>query len=102
MFSFRRKQVFSSQMPCPSKTQKYSPTPLYDYFNENSDEIMQIQCIYFSLSDIFFIINLINKDVGSFRELPKYEYFKKTLVRIQDEEYKLDKQLSFNKKYIYN
>ena len=94
MFSFRRKQVLSSQTPCPSKTLKYSPTPLYDYFNENSDEIMQIQCICFSLSDIFFIINLINKDVDSFRELPKYEYFKKTLERIQDEEYKLDKQLA--------
>ena len=93
MFSFRRKQVIS-QTPCPTKTPKYSPTPLYDYFNENSDEIMQIQCICFSLSDIFFIINLINKDLDSFRELPKFEYFKKTLERIQDEEYKLDKQLA--------
>ena len=93
MFSFRRKQVIS-QTPCPSKSLNYSHTPLYDYFNENSDEIMQIQCICFSLSDIFFIIYLINKDVDSFRELPKYEYFKKTLERIQDEEYKLDKQLA--------
>ena len=94
MFSFRRRQVLSNETPCPSKTLKYSPTPLYDYFNENSDEIMQIQCICFSLSDIFFIINLINKDVESFRELPKYEYFRKTVERIQDEEYKLDKQLA--------
>jgi hypothetical protein len=92
-FSFRRKRKASSETtPVP-----YIEAPLYDYFSENSDEILQLQCICFSLRDIFFIMSLINKDEKRFEGLPKYELFIKTIERIQNEEYKLDKQLSEEK-----
>ena len=84
-FSFRRKKKENSTMP----PVKCSEKPLYDYFSENSDEILNLQCICFSISDILFIINLINKDESVFKGLPKYESFKKTYDKIKPEEYKL-------------
>ena len=67
--------------------------PGYDYFAENSDEIMKLQCICFSISDILFIMSLINKDIDKFKFLPKYDSFSKAFRIIRGDEYKLDKQL---------
>ena len=67
--------------------------PLYDYFSENSDEIMKLECICFSISDILFIMSLINKDINIFKSLPKNDSFMKTVREIRRDEYKLDKQL---------
>ena len=67
--------------------------PSYDYFNENSDEIMKIECICFSISDILYIMSLINKDLNKFKSLPKYDSFSKAVRIIRSDEYKLDKQL---------
>ena len=94
-FSFRRKQ--SIPKSSPSKASESSPQPLYDYFGENSDEIMRLQCICFSLSDIMFIISLINKDKSIFKQLPEYDSFLKTFDRITAEEYKLDQKLEAEK-----
>ena len=67
--------------------------PIYDYFAENSDEIMNLQCICFSISDILFIMSLINKDIDKYKSLPKYDSFSKAFRIIRGDEYKLDKQL---------
>jgi hypothetical protein len=67
--------------------------PSYDYFTENSDEIMKIECICFSISDILYIMSLINKDLNKFKSLPKYDSFSKAVRIIRSDEYKLDKQL---------
>ena len=91
IFSIRRRQNVGSSEE--NKIQKYTPTPSYDYFSDNSDEIMKIQTICFSLSDIFTIMNLINKDPSKFKGLPKYDSFLKTVEIIQSNEYKLDQQL---------
>ena len=93
IFSFRRK-VNNSNIP---KAPQYSATPLYDYFSENSDEIMQIQSICFSLSDIFFIKNLIDKDPTKFKDLPRYDSFIKAINIISSNEHKLDQQLGQEK-----
>ena len=95
IFSLRRRQNLS--LSEKNKIQNYTPTPSYDYFRDNSDEIMKIQTICFSLSDIFSIMNLINKDPTKFRELPKYDSFLKTIDIIQSNEYKLDQQLEQEK-----
>ena len=92
-FSFRRKRKATSE----TTPVQYIEAPLYDYFSENSDEILHLQCICFSLSDILFIMSLINKDEKRFEGLPKYELFIKTIKKIQNEEYKLDKQMSEEK-----
>ena len=91
IFSFKRKQNNSTKSP------QYSATPLYDYFSENSDEIMQIQSICFSLSDIFFIKNLIDKDNTKFKDLPRYDSFMKAVNIISSNEHKLDQQLGQEK-----
>ena len=45
---------------------------------ENTDEILRLQCICFSIQDILFIINLINKNKKIFSNLDKYSFFIKT------------------------
>ena len=94
-FSFRRKQ--SIPKTTTHKAGENTSQPLYDYFGENSDEIMRLQCICFSLSDIMFIISLINKDKNAFRQLPEYDSFQRTFDRITAEEYKLDQKLEAEK-----
>ena len=85
----------------------------YDYFKENPDEIMRLQGICFSLSDAMFIYKLITKkddkndfnkndsenkfDINKvFKNLPKYEFFYKTVERISCDDYKLDNQIKNN------
>ena len=94
-FSFRRKKKKAQTDNIKSKIEDTSP--LYEYFCENSDEILQLQCICFCLNDIFFIINLINKNKNVFKGLPKYDSFIRAVEKIQAEEYKLDKQLNEEK-----
>ena len=65
----------------------------YDYFIENPDEIMKLECICFSISDILFISSLINKNIDIFKSLPKYDSFIKAFRIIRNDEFKLDKQL---------
>ena len=94
-FSFRRKQSVTKTIT--NKGGENTTQPLYDYFSENSDEIMRLQCICFSLSDIMFIISLINKDKNVFNQLPEYDSFQRTFERITAEEYKLDQKLEAEK-----
>ena len=93
IFSFIKKEE-----PTPDGSKIVgSPTPSYDYFSENSDEILKVQCICFSTSDIIFIMSLINdsdnKNLSKFQGLPNFESFKKTIEKIQGEEHKIDSNL---------
>ena len=62
----------------------------YDYFKENSDEILHLQCICFSIQDILFIINLINKNINSFKDLDKNDFFIQNVENIKKEVNKLN------------
>ena len=73
-----------------------SPKNVYNYFQENTDEILRLQCICFSIQDILFIINLINKNKKIFSNLDKYSFFIKTFELLQADEYKLDREISKN------
>ena len=65
----------------------------YDYFSENSDEILHLQSICFSLNDILFILSLISKNLEIFSELPKYSFFCKTFKHIKSKDYKIDDEI---------
>ena len=77
---------------------KISKQNTYNYFKENNEEILRLQCICFSLQDILFIINLINKNKNKalFRDLEKFDFFCKTVDIIQGDEYKLDREINKN------
>ena len=83
-----------------NKESKSPPHHTYDYFKENNDEILHLQCICFSIQDILFIMNLINKNIKIFSNLEKYNYFCKTYERIQRDEYKLDSEMNKDLKNI--
>ena len=71
------------------------PTPLYDYFRENTDEIMKIQSICFSLSDILFIFDYIDKEINQikFKGFPNYDSFIRAINYIKGYAHKLDLKL---------
>ena len=69
---------------------------VYDYFKENPDEIIRLQGICFSLSDIVYILALIGKNDSIFKNLPKFDFFSKTVERIKCDDYKLEEEI---KKY---
>ena len=51
----------------------------YEYFKENSDEIIRIKSLCFNEKDILFIIKLINKNIELFKDLPEFKRFKLAL-----------------------
>ena len=65
---------------------------LYDYFKENSDEIIHLESICFSLSDVLFILSVIEKKKKIFQGLPKFDFFNKTCEKIKED----DKNINFN------
>ena len=54
---------------------------------------MNLQSICFNLTDICFIGELINRDLYSFENLPRFYFFKKTFERMQAEEHKFGNRL---------
>ena len=84
-------------LDAPSKTEIIQP---YDYFKENSDEILHLQCICFSMQDILFIMNLINKNIKIFSNFEKNDFFCKTVERIQSEEFRLDREINKDQKNV--
>ena len=88
IFNFRHKRkVVKKEEGDTSKTPQDNPQtpPLFNYFVENSDEILHLQSICFNPSDILFLIELIGRNVDKFRDLPKYNFFMKTYKRIKNE-----------------
>ena len=65
----------------------------FDYFKENPDEILHLESICFSLSDILFILSLIGKNIEVFSGLPKYNFFCKTYKHIKSKDYKIDAEI---------
>ena len=87
MFNFRKK--IKAQNICEVKMGDSSDTTLpllFDYFNQNNEEILHLQSICFSIYDILFIISLIKRNVHIFSSLPKYNFFIKTYKRISNED----------------
>ena len=56
---------------------------LYNYFKENSDEVLHLQCICASIDDILYIINIINKNAQNFENLKNSDLFFKSLNLIE-------------------
>ena len=73
-----------------NKIVEYKGNELYNYFEENKEEIYTIQCICFSIEDILFLIKIIRNNLNEFKDLPKFNLFSKTMGRIISDEYKLD------------
>ena len=57
----------------------------YDYFEENPDESINIQCTCFSIQDIVFLYQMIEPKIEQFKHLPKYSFFRKTIEKIGNE-----------------
>ena len=51
----------------------------YDYFKENSDEIIRIKSVCFSEMDILFILKLIYKNIDLFKDLQNFDRLRKAL-----------------------
>ena len=51
----------------------------YDYFKENSDEIIRIKSVCFNEMDILFIIKLLYKNIDLFKDLPNFDRLRKAL-----------------------
>ena len=49
IYTFKHKQIIDESNKESSKNTKNFPQYSYDYFKENSDEILQLQCICFSI-----------------------------------------------------
>ena len=60
--------------------------PLFEYFGENPDEILHLQSICFSVSDIKFIIELIGRNIDIFKGLPRFNFFSKTYTKIKNQD----------------
>ena len=94
IFNFRRKNEKRRPNKEEEKNKKKEPVKkeneiLFDYFKENDDEIMHLESICFSLSDVLFILELIKRKSKIFEDLPKYDFFNKTCERIQFDDFKL-------------
>ena len=108
IFNFRHKKIRKveekNQTPKgPDKT--LMPPPLFQYFHENSDEILHFQSICFSVEDINFLIEIIQRKIDLFSDLPKYNFFTKTVNRISNEKERLSNLIkednSSNKKSFF-
>lgn len=94
IFNFRHKKVVEEKQAVqttagPDNT--VMPPPLFRYFEENSDEILHLESICFSVDDILFMLDLLKDNLELFSDLPKYKFFLKTYNRINNEVDKLKK-----------
>jgi hypothetical protein len=73
-----------------------NPRQKYEYFKDNSDEIIRIKSICFNEKDILFILKLMNKDIDAFKNLPEFKGVKAALecngMNEEDFKYILDTQ----------
>ena len=95
IFNFRRKNTKVKYEPIVEEPEKKKEPDkveneiVFDYFKNNNDEIINLECICFSIQDILFILSLINRKPKIFEGLPKYSFFMKTIERIQSNNNKL-------------
>ena len=102
IFNFKRKngketsnQVNNEEEKKKDKI-KSQKENLYDYFKENSDEIIHLESICFSLSDVLFILSLIEKKNDIFQELPNFNFFNKTCEKIKEDEKNINSSIKNN------
>ena len=69
----------------------------YNYFQDNSDEIIRTKSVCFNEKDILFIIKLINKNIDLFKDLPEYKRFKLALQQKEMDEEKLKELIKTQK-----
>ena len=108
IFNFRhkKKKVTQAVVETPKGPDTTTmPPPLFQYFDENPDEILHLQSICFSVHDIKFMIELIGRNIQIFSDLPKYNFFTKTYKRILNEDDILtrliEEESNSNKRYFY-
>ena len=71
-----------------SKTNK-----LYDYFKQNSDEILHLQCVCASIDDLLYLINIINKNKQKFVNIKNSDILFKSLNLIEKD---ILQEISYN------
>ena len=87
IFNFRTNKQRKDSNILDKKNAGNSSTqvPLYEYFKENSDEILHLQSVCFSVEDVKFILELIGRDIEIFKDLDRYPFFTKTYKKIKNE-----------------
>ena len=87
IFNFRTNKQRKDSNILDKKNAGNSSTqvPLYEYFKENSDEILHLQSVCFSVEDVKFILELIGRDIEIFKDLERYPFFTKTYKKIKNE-----------------
>ena len=107
IFNFRhnKKNIQPSIINPKGPDNEAMPPNLFQYFEENPDEILHMQSICFCLDDVKFLIELIGRNIQLFSDLPKFNFFTKTYKRIKNEEElfsKLsDEEVKSNNKIFY-
>ena len=97
IFNFRhikKAKPYQNEETPKTPGNKEMPPPLYNYFQENSDEILHLQSICFCVEDILFLTELIGRNLQKFSDLPKFAFFTKTYKRIINENEKLKKLIN--------
>ena len=89
-FRYKKRKNITPQSEQTSDDNPISQSPLYDYFKENPDEILHLQSICFSADDIKFLLELIERNMGKFKDLPRFNFFSKTYKKIKNEEHILN------------
>ena len=85
-FRYKKRKNAKPQSDQGSDDNLQTQSPLYDYFKENPDEILHLQSICFSGDDIKFLLDLIERNMGIFKDLPRFSFFSKTFKKIKNEE----------------
>jgi hypothetical protein len=64
----------------------------YNFFKENNEELINVQCICFCVEDILFLVKIINeneKNINEFNDCEQFNFFKKTIELISSEKSQL-------------
>ena len=92
IFGFRQRRILKKEISSTedisnnNEINNQTPISLYEYFNENPDEILHLQSICFSANDINFLIDLIGRNINLFKDLPRFNFFSKTYNKVKNEE----------------
>ena len=91
IFNFRCKKIKKDTKINPSIEETKNidnnqpQSSMNQYFKDNPDEILHLQSICFSLQDIIFLIELIERNIDIFKELPRFTFFSKTIKKIKNQ-----------------
>ena len=96
-FRYKKRKNAKPQSDQGSDDNLQTQSPLYDYFKENPDEILHLQSICFSGDDIKFLLDLIERNMEIFKDLPRFTFFSKTFKKIKNEEKILNSLLEKDK-----